>query len=144
MLVILRFDFQPVILNKSPILSDNCDCPRPDFDQWLQDYGCHSNGMNYKQIDDDLQLFENDVRVSKSYEEAKKKFRPGSSSFCHYAIVDNGSSIKTRFSNSIKSTQCCCELTLTNDVTYSVQASFFLGAQLCSGTLAVSYDLCMC
>ena len=99
MLVILRFDFRPVILNKSPILSDNCDCPRPDFDQWLQDYGCLSNGMKYKQIDDDLQHFEN-IRVSKSFEEAKKKFRPGSSSFCHYAIVENGSRIKILFSNS--------------------------------------------
>jgi hypothetical protein len=82
-----------VVINET-VFGESCNCPKEDFDEWLQDFGCFPNEEGqqkiYQQIDDDLQSFQN-VDVAKSYEEAKETFRPGSSSFCHYAISKNGS-----------------------------------------------------
>jgi hypothetical protein len=47
------------------------------------------NSRNRLQIDADLAIFD-DVDVAGGFQKAKDVFRPGSSSFCHYAIVDNG------------------------------------------------------
>lgn len=85
-------------MDKSPILSDSCECPEPDFDEWIQNYGCTSGKTSYAQIDDDLKIFhDKSVDISESFEKAKKKFSPGSSSFCHYAVLENGSKTKNAF-----------------------------------------------
>ena len=72
-------------------MGEGCVCADDDFDTWLEDFGCRASSDRdvYRQIDDDLESFR-DVDVARSFETAKKMFRPGSSSFCRYAILNNG------------------------------------------------------
>ena len=82
-----------VEIDAIPVLGEGCSCPDEEFDLWLNEYGCTAtNQAIYRQIDDDLLPFGN-VNVGESYKRAKEMFRPGSSSFCHYAISENGKNL---------------------------------------------------
>lgn len=74
----------PIIL-KGPLLHDGCNCP-VDYKEWLGQLECPSVDP---QILADLALFP-EVDMRKALREALRRFdRPGSVSFCHYAVINN-------------------------------------------------------
>lgn len=65
---------------------EHCDCPLESLDSMLTLYQCPRSN---KQIDKDLQQFDN-VDFSKVLEESLRRFSyAGAYSFCHYAILKN-------------------------------------------------------
>lgn len=68
------------------IYADSCDCPLGSLDEMIDKYKCSED---IKQIQQDLDQFE-DVDFSQVLAEALKRFsHAGSYSFCHYVILDN-------------------------------------------------------
>lgn len=73
------------VLIKGPLHHDACSCP-VSFDKWLLQTKCP---VVDPQILKDLAWFE-EIDMKKMLREALRRFdRPGSVSFCHYAVVKN-------------------------------------------------------
>ncbi|KOC67192.1 KDEL motif-containing protein 1 [Habropoda laboriosa] len=74
------------IESKGPVYEEECYCPNPSINKWLEDLEC---SKNYIQIHKDLAIFAsvdfNKIRQSiiKAYD------RPGSVSLCHYVVKSN-------------------------------------------------------
>ncbi|GAB1609416.1 protein O-glucosyltransferase 2-like [Argonauta hians] len=66
---------------------ENCYCPLPDFDEWLQTMECPAI---YRQIDDDLSIWQKSFNMEKMAPKIVKKFNKDQQhSICHYKIINN-------------------------------------------------------
>nr|XP_003703980.2 PREDICTED: KDEL motif-containing protein 1-like isoform X1 [Megachile rotundata] len=71
---------------KEPAYEEECYCPNPDIDNWLENFECTKN---YTQIHNDLADFI-DVDFDKIRKDIVKAYdRPGSISLCHYVVKSN-------------------------------------------------------
>ncbi|XP_076674774.1 protein O-glucosyltransferase 2 isoform X2 [Andrena cerasifolii] len=78
----------PVLLVKSkgPIYEDECYCPNPSVNNWLEDLEC---SKNYTQIHHDLAAFAH-VDFDELRQDIIKAYdKPGSVSLCHYVVKSN-------------------------------------------------------
>ncbi|KAK8786052.1 hypothetical protein V5799_007583 [Amblyomma americanum] len=85
----VKFNGSPLmespLLLKGPLYNDACSCPAP-FEDWLLQTECPTVDP---QISKDLSQFE-EIDMRKMLREALRRFdRPGSVSFCHYAVIKN-------------------------------------------------------
>ena len=85
-------------LAKSPykattrVYADSCNCPTGNLEQFINKYQCATSS---KQIDQDLQQFNDQIDFDKVLTEALQRFNyAGSYSFCNYVILDN--KVRTR------------------------------------------------
>ncbi|CAK1550088.1 unnamed protein product [Leptosia nina] len=77
---------QSPITFEGPIKQDQCVCPEPDLNVWLQNNECP---LSYDQINDDLRPFEQ-VKIKRQITKIIKKYHnPESTSFCHYVVKSN-------------------------------------------------------
>ncbi|XP_014770860.1 protein O-glucosyltransferase 2 [Octopus bimaculoides] len=66
---------------------EDCYCPVLNFDKWLKVMECPST---YKQIDDDLKIWQNAINMEKLAPKIVKRFNQhGQHSICHYKIINN-------------------------------------------------------
>ncbi|XP_053987875.1 protein O-glucosyltransferase 2-like isoform X1 [Hylaeus volcanicus] len=78
----------PVLLleSKGPVYEEECYCPNPSIDNWLENLECPKN---YTQMHNDLGTFIN-VDFNQIREDIIKAYdRPGSVSLCHYVVKFN-------------------------------------------------------
>lgn len=105
------------VLIKGPLHHDACSCPVP-FDKWLLQTKCPTVDP---QILKDLEQFR-EIDMKELLREALRRFdRPGSVSFCHYAIIKNkllfafsprstGSAMGSMLGSACSWTSYCCHL----------------------------------
>ncbi|XP_076232593.1 protein O-glucosyltransferase 2 isoform X2 [Calliopsis andreniformis] len=76
----------PVLEFKGPVYEDECYCPDPSINNWLENLDC---SKNYTQIHHDLSDFSN-VDFDEIRQDIIKVYdKPGSISLCHYLIKSN-------------------------------------------------------
>lgn len=72
--------------SEGPVYEEECYCPNPSIDDWLDDFKCPKN---YAQIYKDLMPFTS-VDFDKIRDDIVKAYdRPGSVSLCHYVVQSN-------------------------------------------------------
>ncbi|XP_041971525.1 protein O-glucosyltransferase 2-like [Aricia agestis] len=71
---------------EGPIQGDQCNCPAPNMESWMLEYGCE---LSDSQINEDLKLFTESSMQDYVRKVVKKYHKPDSISFCHYVIQDN-------------------------------------------------------
>ncbi|KAK0179328.1 hypothetical protein PV327_005091 [Microctonus hyperodae] len=88
--IIVKFkhsDVKPVSISaKGPVHEEECYCPNPSVDVWLDDYTC---APNYSQILEDLKYFPK-INFDEIRNEIIKEYdKPHSFSICHYVVKNN-------------------------------------------------------
>ncbi|KAK0070893.1 hypothetical protein PV326_001948, partial [Microctonus aethiopoides] len=74
------------ISTKGLVYEEECYCPNPSVDVWLDDYTC---AQNYSQILEDLKYFPK-INFDEIRNEIIKEYnKPHSFSICHYVIKNN-------------------------------------------------------
>ncbi|XP_034188596.1 protein O-glucosyltransferase 2 [Osmia lignaria lignaria] len=88
LIIELKQHNSPILSLKAegPTYEEECYCPNPDINNWLDNFEC---AKNYTQIHNDLADFTN-VDFDKIREDIVKAYdRPGSVSLCHYVVKSN-------------------------------------------------------